>query len=124
MGWLSRTQSVLRYSSPTATVEISGFSPDEAFGLLSRVIALSDLDVRPWRPSDGDTRCQQCGRPNVVWSAPHDLWNEVMPNDGVLCPLCFMKTADAVENPPLAWSIQPLVSRASDVQGRADGRPD
>lgn len=38
----------------------------------------------------GDALCQECGKANPVWHAPHDLWNSVMGGEGgVLCPTCF-----------------------------------
>ena len=46
-------------------------------------------DARPWRPEDGDTRCQVCGRRNPVWWANNDDWNALMPDDGILCPSCY-----------------------------------
>ena len=55
---------------------------------------------RAWRPEDGDSRCQQCGRPNPIWFAPDRLWNHVVGGDpgreaqGVLCPSCFAAKAD------------------------------
>ena len=46
-------------------------------------------DARPWRPEDGDTRCQVCGRRNPVWWANNEDWNALMPDDGILCPSCY-----------------------------------
>lgn len=54
--------------------------------------------------SDNDeTYCHLCLGPNVVWSAPSPLWNEVMrggdingdePHDGIVCPVCFATLAE------------------------------
>lgn len=55
-----------------------------------------DTTVRPWKPSDGDLRCQSCGRPNVIWYADNETWNRVMPDDGVLCIPCFIARAEPV----------------------------
>lgn len=50
---------------------------------------------RPWRPEDGDTRCQQCGRRNPIWWADTATWNLIVGGDasreagGILCPTCF-----------------------------------
>jgi len=61
------------------------------------------VDRRPWVLSDGDSRCQDCGGPNPLWTADNDLWNRVLtgdphtPLDGViLCPTCFALKADPV----------------------------
>ena len=42
---------------------------------------------------DIESICQECGKDNVVWSAPHDIWNELYPNEGIVCPSCFDKKA-------------------------------
>lgn len=48
--------------------------------------------------------CARCGGPNIVWTAPSPLWNEVMRSgsingdelhDGVVCPICFAQLAEA-----------------------------
>lgn len=43
----------------------------------------------------GET-CQRCHRPfDVVWSAPNDLWHEVIGSPfGVYCPDCFDQMCD------------------------------
>lgn len=40
--------------------------------------------------------CERCRRENIVWCAPSELWNKVVgsPN-GILCPVCFAKLAEA-----------------------------
>jgi hypothetical protein len=46
--------------------------------------------------------CQRCGGPNIVWSAPSPLWNEVMRGGdingreafGIVCPVCFAQMAE------------------------------
>ncbi|HCT81110.1 MAG TPA: hypothetical protein DGT23_31985 [Micromonosporaceae bacterium] len=55
--------------------------------------------------SDGydEGHCHRCGGPNLPWSAPSPLWNEVMrcgdinggpePFSGIICPTCFMLLA-------------------------------
>lgn len=48
--------------------------------------------------------CWRCGGPNVPWSAPSPLWNEVMRggdingseiHNGIICPTCFAVLAEA-----------------------------
>jgi len=48
--------------------------------------------------------CRRCGGPNVVWSAPSPLWNQVMRGgsingnemyEGIVCPTCFALLAEA-----------------------------
>lgn len=48
----------------------------------------------PWEPDDGDRKCQEPARIGSVALAEHAVWNEVMPDDGVLCPTCFLLRAD------------------------------
>lgn len=38
--------------------------------------------------------CQKCGNCNVIWSAPPELWNELYPDEGIVCPKCFSETAE------------------------------
>lgn len=35
--------------------------------------------------------CRDCGEWYHDWTVPHDLWNEVVPDDGLLCFFCFSK---------------------------------
>lgn len=67
------------------------------------------LDRRPWRPEDGDGRCQQCGGLNPVWYAPNDLWNQIVGGEaGILCPTCFLLIADAHHAHDITvWQIEP-----------------
>lgn len=47
--------------------------------------------------------CHRCGGPNVLWTTPSPLWNEVMRAgdinsaeiyDGIVCPTCFIQLAE------------------------------
>lgn len=38
--------------------------------------------------------CQKCDNCNVIWSAPSELWNELYPDEGIVCPQCFAETAE------------------------------
>ena len=49
--------------------------------------------------------CHRCRGPNVEWSAPSPLWNQVMrggsingvePYHGIICPTCFAIMAEAL----------------------------
>lgn len=77
-----------------------------------------ERDVRPWRPEDGDARCQHCGRPNIVWYTDHDLWNRVMPDDGVLCIGCFIHRAESGSVPVgSVWALwHESIPTSSDFQ--------
>lgn len=68
--------------SPMRGSRIDGWAHD---------VTLRQIDslARPWRPQDGDTRCQECGSRNPVWWANNDDWNRLLPDDGVLCPSCY-----------------------------------
>jgi hypothetical protein len=57
--------------------------------------------------------CEECGRPNVVWFAPSDLWNQVMRSGdrgapdvfGIVCPMCFIRRAEALGVTSTAWRL-------------------
>lgn len=62
---------------------------------------------RSWKPGDGDTVCQSCGRANPVWFADSDVWNCVIPEvTAVLCPICFIERADKVIR-NTGWKLVP-----------------
>jgi hypothetical protein len=48
---------------------------------------------------DGDGPCMDCGQSNLLgdtyWFADNALWNEVVPEDGILCAPCFTNRCDA-----------------------------
>lgn len=52
--------------------------------------------------------CDRCGGPNIVWYAPNELWNRAMPDDGIVCPLCFVVAARVVGIDPV-WCLAPAV---------------
>jgi len=65
-------------------------------------------DRAPAQPTPGETEhperhCGRCGGPNISWSAPSPLWNQVMRGgdiggterfDGIVCPTCFAILAE------------------------------
>lgn len=55
-----------------------------------------------------EIRCGDCGVANPVWFAPSPLWNLVMGGpDGIVCPLCFIKRAEAKGIKQSAWQLMP-----------------
>lgn len=52
--------------------------------------------------------CEQCGRENVVWFAPNEVWNAAGAA-GILCPVCFVKKAEAAGLDAAAWKIEPEI---------------
>lgn len=69
---------------------------------------------RPWRVSDGDARCQQCGGPNPAWWVPDEAWAAVVAGNanleapGILCPNCFIQKALASGFGRVgAWQLYP-----------------
>lgn len=73
-----------------------------------------ERDIRPWQPGDGDKRCQSCGAPNIIWYTDHDLWNRVMPDDGVLCIGCFIHRAEIFVGIGSVWAVLHELIPASD----------
>jgi hypothetical protein len=67
--------------------------------------------------------CQQCGRRNVVWFAPSDIWNATMGGgQGILCPVCFIEAAEraGLYGP---WIVAPSYSvQQLDGGAQAKGR--
>ena len=65
------------------------------------------LGVRSEPAPSGLATCQRCGRANVpAWSAPDDLWNEVMGGEsGIVCPPCFAELTD--EDHSMRWRFSP-----------------
>lgn len=54
-----------------------------------------------------EAKCQKCGNDNVVWFAPNELWNKVVDDKtAILCPVCFVKMAEAKGIKPTGWLLQ------------------
>ena len=49
--------------------------------------------------------CQECGRPNCTWHIDSETWNKVMPDDGIVCPVCFVEKAEAMGITPPSWRL-------------------
>jgi hypothetical protein len=42
------------------------------------------------RERDYDFRCDECGAPHIIdVSIPSEIWNQIAPDGGALCPLCI-----------------------------------
>ena len=55
-----------------------------------------------------ENNCQECGRPNIVWFTPNEIWNKTVGDGGgILCPVCFCKKAEAAGFYRHAWKIEP-----------------
>lgn len=48
--------------------------------------------------------CGDCGRPNITWFAPSELWNKYAGDKDIICPVCFVKLAIDVNS---AWELKP-----------------
>jgi hypothetical protein len=73
--------------------------------------ALKALNQRAF--GDPESFCRYCGGPNISWSAPSPLWNEVMRGgsingmerlDGIVCPTCFCLMAE-VAGVAVGWRV-------------------
>ena len=52
--------------------------------------------------------CEWCDGKNLVWTAPNELWNEVIGDSfSFLCPNCFMKLAEAKKIYKPVWTVSP-----------------
>lgn len=65
-----------------------------------------------------EATCERCGGPNIVWHAPSELWNRAIPEDGILCPLCFVVAARAAGIDEI-WRLQPADYSADAQLGAA-----
>lgn len=94
-----------------------GWRTDEQFGTAeySDGAPLNEFD--PAASAHPEAACSECKNANPVWSAPSELWNEVMGGpDGIVCPTCFAARAEAMGIRPV-WSFAPLAETAPDVVG-------
>jgi hypothetical protein len=70
---------------------------------------MSDMSEREGHPED---RCERCGGANVSWFAPSDIWNRAVRavtggEDVMICPVCFIKAAEAAGFDKAAWRVAP-----------------
>lgn len=58
-----------------------------------------------------ESTCDECGRENVCWFAPSEIWNAAARDkdgsDPMLCPVCFIKRAERAGFNGAAWRIAP-----------------
>jgi hypothetical protein len=110
-------------SSETPTPPPENASPDfslshaaeQVASVVRRKFAAAPSSETP-TPHPEDT-CQQCGGPNIVWFAPNEVWNAVMPDDGgILCPACFVKAAVRAGVDPVSWRVTPEPPRPTNAQ--------
>lgn len=70
--------------------------------------------------------CEDCGRDNVTWFAPSKLWNDVARredgSDPMLCPICFIKRAEAAGQKIQAWQLAPEFYDSPNDQAEAPGK--
>lgn len=64
---------------------------------------LKRTEARDVHPED---HCDKCGGPNICWFAPSELWNKVVADrHNILCPICFVKLAEATGFDSAAWQV-------------------
>jgi hypothetical protein len=86
---------------------------DDVLDKLSRyILSQEPRTPAPIPPDHPELRCEKCGGDNVTWFAPNELWNAVngSPN-GIMCPLCFIRTAEAKGFNTAAWRVDQERSR-------------
>lgn len=59
------------------------------------------------REEHPEARCERCKRSNIVWFTKSELWNSVNPAESVLCPVCFVESAEASGVKPTGWELAP-----------------
>lgn len=51
--------------------------------------------------------CESCGGPNICWFVASAIWNKVMGSpEGIVCPVCFVKRAEALGMNRGAWELR------------------
>ena len=70
-----------------------------------------ESELKATHPED---YCEQCGRKNIVWFAPNDLWNKHIRTgttkpDPMLCPMCFIEILESKGYSPPVWEISPAI---------------
>jgi hypothetical protein len=73
------------------------------------VAALAARDREGAPDAHPEAFCERCGRPNVTWFAPSAVWNRAVPKGGILCPVCFVQSAERAGIRPPAWEVRPEV---------------
>ena len=51
--------------------------------------------------------CEKCKQPNVTWFIQSDLWNKYSNGHDIICPICFIKQAEASGYKPTSWELKP-----------------
>lgn len=59
-----------------------------------------------------EATCEDCGLGNVTWFSPSDVWNAVCrppgyAGDPMICPMCFMRRAEASGFGSVGWLVIP-----------------
>lgn len=93
-------------------------------------LRMKEPDTEPFPLVEGGERsekvCGDCGGHNPVWFAPSPLWNLVMGGPqatgdpgGIVCPVCFIRRAEASGIEPTAWEVreEPSPSPGSAPEG-------
>lgn len=57
--------------------------------------------------SHPESKCERCGGPNFTWFAPNEIWNAVMPDADIVCPVCFATEAARKGFDKDAWKLTP-----------------
>jgi len=85
--------------------------PDTDFPVATWTPVSSEAATTPFADEHPEDSCKKCGRPNIVWFAPNDLWNRYVRDQGepgILCPVCFVKLAEQ-GGLITTWSVAPDV---------------
>lgn len=67
-----------------------------------------------------ESYCHKCGGPNIVWFVANPLWNKYVPDDGIICPVCFVQIAESCGLECIAWE---LVHRTQPQIEQPQGEP-
>lgn len=91
--------------------------PIDVWPGLAAALAVPAGTAQPETWADPESYCHRCGRPNVAWFAPNDVWNrgvgtpeDTCGNTLILCPVCFVQQYEQRHGTGQVWRLHAEVT--------------